>query len=86
MEQRFRQDVFFVAEDEVHLFADIHLPPGQYSGTVSTAFSGHPNHRYELHLSREQLLENGWFNGSTDTSGRSYNVTALVEAGRLIVW
>ncbi|WP_156352075.1 hypothetical protein [Devosia sp. Leaf64] len=86
MAQRFRQNIFFVAEDEIHIFADVHLAPGQYSGWVSTSISGHPDHRYELHLSYEQLRQGGWLNGDSDKEGRNYNVTSLVEAGVLTVW
>lgn len=86
MTQRFRQNVYFSAETEVHIFADIHLEPGHYPGWVSTSLSGHPDHRYELHLTHEQMLQGGWLNGSSDSNGRNYNVTRLVVSGVLTVW
>lgn len=86
MKQRVRQDVYFVAEAEVHVFADIFLQPGNYPGWVSTSLSGHPDHRYELHLSYERLRQEGFLTGPSDLEGRSYNVTRLVEAGLLTVW
>ena len=86
MTQRFRQNVYFIAETEVHIFADIHLEPGHYPGWVSTSISGHPDHRYELHLGHEQLLQGGWLNGNSEIRGRSYNVTSLVASGVLTVF
>jgi hypothetical protein len=84
MHQRFRQNVSFLSEDEVHIFSDVHLPPGEYSGWISTARVGYPDHRYELHLSKDELAKCGRLNTANDDA-RTYNVTELVLRGELLV-